>query len=74
MRKTMFQKMIQEHVSCGGLLYTRIALYNELITDGTSHEQASAIAFLYLKAILPDAQAWEYDRVLRQALASCENV
>jgi hypothetical protein len=55
------ERLFSEYVLCGGILYTRKQLFDELLAEGFPHRQVDAFAFGYLKTVtleqLEDDQA-----------------
>lgn len=45
-------QFLSEHVLCGGILYTRKQLYDELLAEGLPRRLADALAFGYLKRVV----------------------
>jgi hypothetical protein len=57
------ERLFSEHVLCGGQLYTRKQLFDELLAEGFPRRQADAFAFGYLKAVT--IELIEDDRAMR---------
>lgn len=57
------ERLFSEHVLCGGILYTRKQLFDELLAEGFPRRRADAFAFGYLKTVT--LEQVEYDRAIR---------
>lgn len=64
------ERLFNEHVLCGGLLYTRKQIFDELLMEGFPHHQADAFAFGYLQTVEVTPELLEYDQTIRRALVS----
>lgn len=50
------QRVMNEQVECGGQVYTRKQLFDELIAEGHPHKYVDAFVFGYLKTVHPTGQ------------------
>jgi hypothetical protein len=57
------ERLFSEQVLCGGKLYTRKQLFDELLGEGFPRRQADAFAFGYLKTVT--LELLEYDQPMR---------
>lgn len=61
-------QLFSEHVLCGGLLYSRKQLFDELLAEGFPSRQADALAFGYLVTVEVTPELLAYDQAIRRAL------
>ncbi len=63
-RKTgsdIVQRLMNETVLCGGELYTRKQLFDELTAEGHPHQYVDAFVFGYLKTVHPSDTEHQID-------------
>jgi hypothetical protein len=62
------KRLMNEYVLCGGLLYTRQQLFNELLAEGNPKQYVDAFVFGYLKTVEVTPDLLAQDAVLRRAM------
>jgi hypothetical protein len=61
-------RLMNEYVLCGGLLYTRKQLFDELLAEGHPERYVDAFVFGYLQRVEVTPQLVEQDAVIRAAI------
>ena len=62
------ERLMSEMVLCGGLLYTRKQLFDELLAEGFPHRYVDAFVFGYLKAVEVTPDLFKQNQAIRTAI------
>jgi len=62
------ERLMGEMVLCGGLLYTRKQLFDELLAEGFPYHYVDAFVFGYLKTVEVTPELLKQDHAIRRAV------
>ena len=67
-KRGIVEQLMSEMVLCGGLLYTRKQLFDELLAEGFPHRSVDAFVFGYLKAVEVTPHLFKQNQTIRTAM------